>query len=110
MPRIIVSGSKSKNPGKKYLQYDPQVKGDLSKTAQDLYDKQRVAFDAYRKLEDAFISHMKAEIKAAGTSADVVVMLRFGKVTIDIATNAPRAAKTGATDLASVGDLTAALG
>lgn len=109
MPRIIVSGSKSKTPGKKYLQYDPAVKGDLSPTAQKLYDAQNEAFKAYRKLEDAFVSHMKAEIKAAGTTADVVVMLRFGKVTIDLATTAAKAPKADATDLKAVGDLTAAL-
>ena len=110
MPRIIVSGPTSKNPGKKYLQYDPKVAGDLSKTAQSLYDKQASAFKAYRDLETAFVNHMKAEIKAAGTAADIVVMLRFGKVTIDIATNAPKAARHDATKLEAVGDLAAALG
>ena len=110
MPRIIISGPTSKNPGKKYLQFDPKVKGDLSATAQSLYDKQALAFKAYRDLETAFVNHMKAEVKAQGTAAEIVVMLRFGKVTIDIATNAPKAARHDATKLEVVGDLAAALG
>ena len=111
MPRIIETGAKSKNPGKKYLQYDPKVKGDLSPTAQKLYDTALASYRDHQKLEAAFVNQMKAELKAAGTTAEIVVMLRYGKVTIDIADGSGRrgASAVVPADIATIGDLASAL-
>lgn len=82
MPRIVTSGPKSKNPGRKFLQYDPAIPGELTKEQQALYDAQAKTLELHRKQVEAFVSKMKADAKAAGNTAEIAVMLNFGKVSI----------------------------
>ena len=82
MPKIVTAGPNSKNPGRKFLQYDPSIAGELSKEQQALYDAQAKTLELHRKQVDAFVSKMKADAKAAGNTAEIAVMLNFGKVSI----------------------------
>jgi hypothetical protein len=85
MPKLIVAGDKSKTPGRKFMQYDPTVAGDLpSKELQALYDKQSASLKKHNADVAEFTTAMIGHIKAGGATFDPVVLLNYGKVAVAI--------------------------
>lgn len=84
MPRMITSGEKSKNPGRKFLVFDPSIAGELTKDQQALYDAQKALHMKANAATDAFVAKMKADAKAAGNTSEIAVLLQYGKVSITL--------------------------
>jgi hypothetical protein len=111
MPRLIVAGEKSKNPGRKFLQYDPAIKGDLPDAkAQSLYDKQAGTLAKHAVEEKEFTDYMVHLAKAGGATFEPVVLMNYKKVAIAIDDGKGRkAAPTVAGDAVNWAKVSAAL-
>lgn len=85
MPKTTVSGPESKNPGRVFLVFDPNVKGDLPDAkAQSLYDEQKASGEAHQKKRDLFIAYMQQIAVKGGMTEEPVVLLNFGKVSVTL--------------------------
>lgn len=84
MPKIVTSGEKSKNPGRKFLVYDPAIAGDMPTHWQKMYDEQRDAQAKANALTDKFKAMVLADASKQGNTESLAVFLNFGKISVTI--------------------------
>jgi hypothetical protein len=81
----MIETKSGENKGRKLLQYDPNVKGDLpDKAAQDLYDAQATAHKTAKEATGTFIAYMIASAKKGGFIGEPFVLMNYGKVAVVI--------------------------
>lgn len=84
MPKIVTAGPKSKNPGRKFLVYDPSIPGDLPAHWVKPYEKQKEMHKAATAETDRFIAMIMAEAKKEGNTEALTVMLNFDKISVTL--------------------------
>ena len=85
MPKIHVSGKDSKTPNRRFMQYDPTIKGDLPSTeAQASYDRLKAHTDG-AKVETAKLTKIMQDCaKAQGCEFIPAVFVKWEKVSVAV--------------------------